>query len=151
MTQFTTDHKFSEKISRCFADMGVWDFINPISSQPWGGRNRVIARIRVFEKYLEPADVLQARWIHRQAKVNHPKDWRFDDKGVEYLNSLMLERSGGKFWDEMVEIAKDLPSVMDYAKKEYGYPTSAEFARMRRAKMQLVSAPPSNPGVQSHD
>lgn len=151
MAQFTTDHKFSEKISRCFADMGVWDFINPISSQPWGGRNRVIARIHVFEKYLEPADVLQALWIHQQAKLNNPTDWRFHDKGIEHLNSLMLERSGGKFWDEMTEIAKDLPSVMDYAKKEYGYPTSAEFARMRRAQMHLVSVPPSPEGGRALD
>jgi len=147
MKQFTTDHKFSEQVSKHFAEMGVWDFVNPISSQPWGGRNRIIARIRVFEKYLEPADVLQALWIHRQAKLGHPNDWQFSEKGLEHLNSLMLERSGGKFWDEMADIAKGLPSVMDYAKEEYGYPSPAQFVQMRRAAMHVVPPTQSAQGM----
>jgi hypothetical protein len=138
MARFTSDHKFSRVVSQCFADMGLYDFINPISSQPWGGRSRTVARIRVYEKYLTPDDVLHARWIHRQAKLAHPREWQFGDKGIEYINTLLDERSAGGWHEEMEALAKSLPTAMGYAMEAWPLPSSQEFARMRRAKMHIV-------------
>lgn len=141
MAQFTADHKFSKVVAQCFADMGLYDFINPISSQPWGGRSRIVARIRIYETYLNSDDVFRARWMHSQAKLAHQNDWRFDDVGIEYLNSLMEERSAGKWREEMTALSNALPTAMGYALEAWPLPTSDEYARMRRARMHAVPAP----------
>jgi len=149
MTTYTQDHKFSKVVSEAFRDIGNYEFVNPISSQPWGGRNRVIGRIRVFEKYLEAEDVIQARWLQMQAVAANPDDWRARDVGIEYLNKLMHERSNGTFWQEMEDIAKSLPSVMEYAEQTGALPPGVlramrhSHAVERRSKFEVVTSAPA--------
>jgi hypothetical protein len=131
MSRYSQDHKFSKAIAECFRDIGEYQFVNPIDSYPWGGRNRVIGRIRVFEKYLQPEDTLKARWLQQQAVAAAPKDWEARDVGIVYLNKLMDERSGGKYIQEMSAIAQGLPSVMEYAEKEWG-PTPGQLSAMKQ-------------------
>jgi len=146
MSQYSMDHKFSQVVSECFRDIGEHQFVNPIDSYPWGGRNRIIGRIRVFEKYLKPEDVLHARWLQNQAMQSNPNDWRSREVGIEYVNRLMQERSGGTFEQEMDDIANAQPSVMEYAKQEYGPSPELvaqwkrERAQQRREGMQLVGS-----------
>ena len=151
MTTYSQDHKFSKVVSEAFRDIGNYEFVNPISSQPWGGRNRVIGRIRVFEKYLEGEDVIQARWLQMQAVAANPDDWRARDVGIEYLNKLMHERSNGTFWQEMEDIAKGLPSVIEYAEQACLPPPGVlramrhSHAIERRNKFEVVTSAPAKP------
>jgi hypothetical protein len=137
MQPYSKDHKFSKVIAECFRDIGEYQFVNPIDSYPWGGRNRVIARIRVFEKYLQPEDVLKARWLQQQAVAADPKDWAARDTGIVYLNQLLAERSGGKYLEELTAIARSLPSVMEYAEAEWG-PTPAQLATIRQERIKVM-------------
>lgn len=143
---YSEDHSFSQAISECFCELGEYQFVNPVSSYPWGGRSRIIARIAIFEKYLKPEDVLHAVWLQRQAALDAPNDWRSKEVGIEYLNKIMGERSRGTFWDELNAIAKSLPTVMDYAEAEYGPGMRAALAeskrkevKQRRSEMRLVA------------
>lgn len=139
MSRYTSDHKFSKLSAEQFAQIGHWDFINPISSQPWGSRSRVIARIRVFEKYLTDTDIHQAFWVMQQAVQKSPNDYNAEDAGIVYLNSLLHERSGGKYIDEMRDLAKTLPTAMQYAEAADEMPSSEEIAKYRRAQMMIVA------------
>lgn len=134
---YTTDHSFSKAVSECFAELGDWSFVNPISCQPWGGRNSVVARIRICEKYLTTEDVFYARWLRQQAMAKD-SGWESRDIGMAYLSQVMNERSGDKWIQEMAAIAKGLPSVMDYAEAHFGLPTSAHFAQSRRASFKVI-------------
>lgn len=145
MSRYSTDHKFSEKIALCFRDLRLYEFVNPIKSYPWGGRNRIIGRIRVFEKYLKPEDVAYARWHHMQAaKTMSEQELYFQEPGVQYLNKIMDERSNGKFWDEIEEVAKSQPTVMEYAEQHYGFVRQRMSPSARRAQFRLIISPRFN-------
>jgi hypothetical protein len=146
MQPYSQDHKFSKTISECFRDIGEYQFVNPIDSYPWGGRNRVIARIRVFEKYLQPEDVLKARWLQQQAiaavapnptpgRGTTIDGMRARETGIVYINKLLEERSDGKYMDEMSALSQGLPSVMEYAEAAWG-PTPAQRAAMRQERVK---------------
>lgn len=139
MTTYSKDHKFSKLASEQFAEIGHWDFVNPISVQPWGSRSQVVARIRIFEKYLTDDDVHQAFWVLQQAVKQQPNDYNAKDAGLVFLNQLLDERSSGKFWEEMKTLAKSLPTQMQYADAYYGVPSSNEIAKARRARIAIVS------------
>lgn len=141
VARYSPDHKFSEVVSECFGEIGEHMFRNPISSYPWGGRNRVIARIKVFEKYLKGDDVITATWMQRQA-VLKDSSWRGREVGIEYLITLLDERSAGQWREEMDLLQAALPTLLDYMKAEWGYPTAEQFATWRRAKMHVVKSPP---------
>lgn len=139
MSRYSKDHKFSEKIANCFRDLKIYEFVNPIDSYPWGGRNRIIGRIRVFEKYLNPEDVVYARWHDMQAAKHMSKmDHLTQEPGIQYLNKIMDERSNGKFWDEIIQISKTLPTVMEYAEQHYGYTLPRMSPSARRAQFRLI-------------
>lgn len=140
MEQFSQEHKFSKTVSECLAAMEEHQFLHGSESYPWGGRNRIIARIVVFDKYLEPEDVLHAHWLQLQALQQAPKDWRSREVGIEYLNKVMDERSNGTFRAEMDEIQKAGPTLFDYIEKTFGpHPSTTPAAR--RARMHVVPAP----------
>jgi hypothetical protein len=140
MDQFSQEHKFSKTVSECFAAMGEHQFLNGSRAYPWGGRNRIIARIHVFNKYLEPEDVLHAHWLQQQATQKAPKDWRSSEVGIEYLNKVMGERSNGTFQAEMDAIQAAGPTLCGYVEAEFGpHPSTTPAAR--RARMRLVPAP----------
>jgi hypothetical protein len=147
MNTYSNDHKFSKLASEQFAEIGHWDFVNPILVQPWGSRSQVVARIRIFEKYLTDDDVHQAFWVLQQAVKQNPNDYNAKDAGLVFLNQLLEERSAGKFWEEMKVLAKSLPTPMQYADEHFGVPSSNEIAKAQRAQMAIVtdsSVPGSN-------
>lgn len=145
MDQFSQEHKFSKAVSECFAAMGEHQFLNGSRAYPWGGRNRIIARIQVFNKYLEPEDVLRAHWLQQQAMQKAPEDWVHNSEvGIVQLNKVMDERSHGTFRAEMEAIQKAGPSLFDYIEGEFG-PHPSTTPAGRRAAMRMVPAPSSKP------
>jgi hypothetical protein len=140
MERYSQDHKFSKAVSECFAAIGEHMFVNPISSQPWGGRNRVIARMKVFEKYLRPEDITHAHWLQKQALQKASGDWRSREVGIEYLNKVMGERSNGTFWDEIASLQASGPTLFEYVEAEFG-PHPSTTPAGRRAAMHVVPSP----------
>lgn len=141
MNPFSPEHKFSKTVSECFAAIGEHQFLKGSASYPWGGRNRQIARIHVLNKYLEPEDVLHAHWLQQQAVQKDPKDWRSTEVGIEYLNKVMDERSGGTFRAEIEAIQAEGLTLCGYMEQEFGpHPSTTPAAR--RARMRLVPARP---------
>lgn len=136
MERFSTEHKFSKAVSECFAAMGEHQFINASTTYPWGGRNRIIARIAIFNKYLEAEDVLHAHWLQLQALQAAPEDWRSRDVGIEYLNKVMDERSDGKFREEMAELQEAGPTLFEYVEGAFGpHPSTTPAARRARIEV----------------
>lgn len=144
MERFSPEHKFSKAISECLAELGEHQFLNGSDTYPWGGRNRIIARIAIFDKYLQPEDVLHAHWLQQQSLQKAPQDWRSMEVGIEYLNKVMDERSNGKFWDEMDALQQSGPTLFGYIEQAYGKPTWATPAG-RRAVMHVVPTAVASP------
>jgi hypothetical protein len=114
-----SDHSFPECAVNAFVVTGDYDFINPISSQPWGGRSQKIAKQRIFEKYLTTEDVMKAAWLQKQANLK-PRTPDTQYTGCAYMNGLMEQRSNGQCWKEMQALAKSLPTPFEYAVDHFG-------------------------------
>jgi hypothetical protein len=140
MDQFSQEHKFSKAVSECFEAIGEPQFLHGSTNHPWGGRNRVVARIQVFNKYLEPEDVLHAHWLQKQALQKAPDDWYSTEVGIVHLNKVMEERSNGTFRAEMAAIQAAGPTLIGYIEREFG-PHPSTTPAGRRAAMRLVPAP----------
>lgn len=113
------DHSFPECAINAFVETGDWDFYNPISSQPWSVRSRVIAKQRIYEKYLTTEDVMKAAWLQKQAN-QLPRTDDSQYTGCAYMRSLLIERSEGLYLKEIEARQESLPGVMDYAQDAWG-------------------------------
>jgi len=111
-------HQYSPKIAELFTKIGEYDFFNSIESQPWSSRNRVIAKQIVYQKYITPEDIVKAYWHQLEAKKVDPS-WHSDGAGAGYIKELLAERSNGRWNDEISELMKDMPTVMEYASAFY--------------------------------
>lgn len=113
------DHSFPKHAIKAFEVTGEYLFSHPISSQPWSVRSQRIAKQRIFEKYLTVDDIMKAAWLQKQSD-GKPQTIQSEYTGCAYLNSLLDERSQGLWRSEMQDLAKTLPTVLDYAQEEYG-------------------------------
>ena len=126
---FSTDHRFSESESKAFAEMGEFQFINPISSYPWGGRSGKVARIRIFEKYLQTDDIFEALWRQRTALNQWDKKTPMHiitDIGIVHLNKIMDERSNNGFRLEIDNLARSLPTAWEYQVEAHQLPVMSK-------------------------
>ncbi len=131
--------KYSRAIVKCWQILGYpWWSEGYVELYPWGGRSSLIARMRVFEKYIEPDDVLAAVWIHLRSKASDP-DWSRKEAGACHIGGLMRDRSGGGWHEESARLAEELPSVLDYMEQAWGEGTRAAMAVHRRAQFRVVA------------
>lgn len=115
------DHHFSDKVVNAFEEIGDYDFLNPVDNQPWSTRSRVIAKQRIYEKYLLPQDIFKAVWHQRKAR--NSKGANFETPyywGQQYIKEILNQRSKGNWKEEMANLIQSLPSVTDYAMQFYG-------------------------------
>jgi hypothetical protein len=130
--------KYSPAIVKCWQMLGYpWWNEDYVKLYPWGGRSSLIARMRVFEKYIEPDDVLAAVWIHLRSKNSDP-EWSRKEAGACHIGGLMRERSGGGWHEEAARLAEELPSVLGYMEQVWGEGTRAAMAEHRRAQFRVV-------------
>lgn len=112
-----SDHLFSERVAKAFNEIGEYDFSNLVEHQPWSIRSRVIAKQRVYEKYINPEDVYRAIMLQRNTRntpgtnFKTPYYW-----GQQYIKEVLEEKSGGTWIAEVSSLMKELPTVFEYAK-----------------------------------
>jgi len=136
------EREYTPAIVECWARIGYSKFSMPVETYPWGGRSFHIAWRIVVSNYIEPEDVLRAVWVREQAMretPDSPGKWDARDSGMSVIGDLLRERSGGRWQDEISELAAKLPSLMEYMDKEWGEETRAFAAQRRRAGIQVVS------------
>ena len=107
--------------------------------------------MRVFEKYIEPDDVLVAVWIHLRSKNSDP-EWSRKEAGACHIGGLMRERSGDGWHEEVARLEKELPSVLGYMEQAWGEGTRAVMADHRRTQFRVVAGDPgaeAGPGAEA--
>lgn len=115
------DHHFSERVSNAFNKIGEYDFSNLVEHQPWSTRSRVIAKQRIYEKYIKPEDVYRAVMLQNKARNTPGGNWETPYYwGQKYIQEVLLERSGGLWKDEMKHLMDNLPTAFDYGRAFYG-------------------------------
>lgn len=144
MNHLSDAHKFSSQAVACLRAIGDYVFHNPLQTVPWGGRQHVLGRRYILQKYLTNEDLLQAYWVQETAKRTDPQ-WRHTEPGLSHLSKLLRERSGGLWQQEQAEYQKTTPSQAEYMEQEWGQESrraSAQYrkdaALRRRAVFELV-------------
>lgn len=114
------DHHFSKRVSNAFNEIGEYDFSNLVEHQSWSCRSRVIAKQRIYEKYIKPEDVYRAVMLQRNARNTEQGNWKAHYYwGQVYITEVLTERSGGLWKLEMKALMDNLPTEAEYRKKAF--------------------------------
>lgn len=92
-------HSFPKCAIDAFVIIGDRDFLNNLSAKPWLIRRPIIAKQRIYEKYITTDDIMKAAWL--QKEVNHScQAIKPPQVGMNYIINLLHERSNGEWGNE---------------------------------------------------